>query len=87
MSEKLDWLLKEAASQFRESRRPLECFTFTLGKMPSGWRFQVVDSWSRWMDAGLKHEFGLYESPEQAVRAFLDYVAANKVECHRLQDR
>lgn len=83
----LDWLLREAASLFTNRLAPNETYQFTLGKFPSGWTFRVVDSWHRWMDMKLKHEFGNYQTPEQAVQAFLDYVSENRIEVSRLQER
>lgn len=73
-------LLAEVEKLFGDTRRDCACcYDFTLGKFPNGWRFNVVNDWHKWMDAGREHEFGNYETPEAAVSAFLEYVKTERI--------
>ncbi len=53
-------------------------FRFSLSLRNSRWKFEIVDSWALWMDAGLSHEFWA-DTAETAVNDFLKYVAKHKV--------
>jgi hypothetical protein len=76
----LGQLLKQADDLFAHVPKRLnETYNYSLGRFPSGWSFTVTNSWHKWMDRGLAHEFRLFETPEGAVEAFLTYVAANKI--------
>ena len=61
-----------------------EIQNYCLRKMPSGWEFTVENDWAMWEDLGLRYEFGVFDTPESAVKAFLDYVKENKVDVRGL---
>ena len=67
-------------------RRINETYNYSLGRFPSGWCFSVTNSWQKWMDRGLKHDFRLSATPEGAVEAFLSYVAENKINVAELTE-
>ncbi len=82
-------LLKEVDALFpHASRKPrLSSYDYTLGRFPYGWSFSVTNSWYKWSDARLKHEFGAWSTPEGAIQEFLDYVKANHVNVESLMDK
>lgn len=82
-------LLKEVDALFpHASRKPrLSSYDYTLGRFPYGWSFSVTNSWYKWMDAGLNHQFGAWSTPEGAVLEFLDYVKTNRVNVESLMDK
>lgn len=80
----LSLLLEEAAGLFPKSGGGGATFDFFLGKFPGGWRFDVINDWHRWMDKKLETHFGLYQTPELAVIAFLSYVREKKVRVRSL---
>lgn len=63
-----------------------ETYNYSLGRFPSGWNFTVTNSWHKWMDRNLNHEFGLYATPEAAVVAFLNYVEDNQISVKELTE-
>lgn len=66
--------------------KPSGVYLYTLGRFQHGWVFNVVENWTRWMSARLKHQFGPHEKPEAAVKEFLDYVKQNRIMVSGLQD-
>lgn len=84
----LSMLLSEVDKLFKHksTKHRLSTYDYTLGRFPSGWQFSVVNSWYRWNDASHQHQFGVYEKPEQAVAAFLDYVHRNKINVAKLME-
>jgi hypothetical protein len=85
----LSALLNDVDALFRHaSRKPrTTSYDYTLGRFPYGWSFSVTNSWYKWNDAGLKHEFGAWSTPEGAVQEFLDYVANNHIDVESLMDK
>ena len=85
----LSELLEEVDSLFvHKSREPrLATYDYSLGRFPFGWNFSVINSWGKWLDAGLKHEFGAWNTPEASVHEFLNYVKANNVNVESLMDK
>lgn len=81
----LSELLAEATALFPKQKKQA-CYTydFELAKFPSGWCFNVINDWHKWMGKKLETRFGVYASPENAVSAFLAYVKANKINVKRL---
>jgi hypothetical protein len=61
-------------------------YQYTLGRFKHGWRFNVTNSWNRWMAARREHQFGDYPTPEGALQAFLDYVRTSQLNVAGLQD-
>ena len=57
---------------------------YIITRVPSGWKFSVENDWMKWEDAGLRCEFGVFDSPGTTVKAFLDYVKGNKVDVRGL---
>jgi hypothetical protein len=55
-------------------------YNYTIGRFPRGWEFRVVHNWHKWSDLNLNHAFSLYQEPEYAIIAFLDYCIDNKIE-------
>lgn len=85
---KLDELLKQAEAMFPNTEKAsVGCYNFTLGRFPDGWSFDVVNSWHKWMDKGLRTSFGLYSKPEYAVAAFLKYVREKNINVMRLAEK
>lgn len=71
-----------------KSRKPrLSTYDYTLGRFPHGWCFSVVNSWYKWSDAGLKHQFGVWSTPEAAINEFLEYVKDNHIKVKLLMDK
>jgi len=85
----LSELLKEVDALFpHASRKPrLSSYDYTLGRFPYGWSFSVTNSWYKWSDARLKHEFGAWSTPEAAVNEFLQYVKDNHINVESLMDK
>ena len=82
-------LLKEVDALFPHASRKsrLTSYDYILGRFPYGWSFSVTNSWYKWSDAGLKHEFGAWSTPEGALQEFLDYVKSNHVNVESLMDK
>lgn len=82
MSSKLLELLSKANALFSRKypNAKADSYNFTLGKMPRGWRFSVINSWQTWHEKHLETDFGLYAEPEHAVEAFLSYVKENNID-------
>lgn len=78
--------LLEAASALFGPQHISGTYDFYLGKFSHGWQFNVTNSWQAWMTKGLTYTFGTYAIPEQAVRAFLEYVQENKINVRSLMD-
>lgn len=79
MSE-LDKLIKKVEDLFPKSEKAyLTCYNFSLSCFPYGWVFRVVNSWDKWSDNNYKHVFGIYNRPEYALQAFLDYIENHKI--------
>lgn len=73
-------LLADVESRFGDTARGGgTCFDFHLGRFPNGWEFTVVNDWHKWMDAGRRHQFGRFPTPEAAVTAFLEYVQVERI--------
>lgn len=73
-------LLADAEARFGDTARAgATCFDFHLGRFPNGWEFTVVNDWHKWMDAGRRHQFGRFPTPEAAVSAFLEYVQVERI--------
>lgn len=85
----LSELLKEVDSLFVHKSRAvrLSSYDYTLGRFPYGWSFSVTNSWYKWSDAGLKHEFGAWSTPEAAINEFLQYVKDNHIKVESLMDK
>src|SRR5574340_210739 len=83
-------LLEQVALLFvhkPEARKPhLTSFDFQLCKFPYGWVFKVVNDWNKWSRLSLVSQFGAYERPESAVKAFLAYVEENNLDVKSLMD-
>lgn len=79
-------LLDEAESHFnlRAQTGLSHTYEFALNRFPNSWEFRVVNSWNRWMSAGLKYDFQ-GETPHKAVQAFLDYVREKRIMVSGLQ--
>jgi len=60
-------------------------FKYSLGKIAGRWRFTVTDSWQRWMDHRLQHQFDGRTAAE-ALLAFLQYVQDHKIDCAELSE-
>jgi len=84
----LSKLLEEADALFVHKSREvrLSSYDYTLGRFPYGWSFSVINSWNKWSDANLKHEFGVWSTPEDAVYDFLQYVKDNHVNVELLMN-
>jgi hypothetical protein len=83
----LSELLNEVQTHFAQTQKgPSYTYDYTLGKFPDGWCFNVVNSWHKWVAANRQHEFGRYQTPEEAVQAFLNYVRENRIMVHGLQE-
>jgi len=82
-------LLQEVDALFgHTSREPkLSPYDYTLGRYPYGWNFSIRNSRYKWNDANLKHDFGVWQIPENAVREFLDYVKENNIDVESLMDK
>ena len=80
-------LLNEVQTHFAQTQKR-RCYTydFTLGKFPDGWCFKVVNSWQKWMAANRQHEFGNYQTPEEAVQDFLNYIREHRIMVSGLQE-
>jgi hypothetical protein len=87
MSKTLEQLLKIAESLFPKSKPKLSCYNFDLGYFPYGWKFSVTNSWHKWMQKKLDHEFGIYKDPKFCVIDFLKYVRNNKINVMKLTER
>ena len=62
----------------------LDTYNYSLGKFPRGWQFVLTNNWYAWSDKGYEHQFGLYQEPEHAAQAFLNYVKAKKINVRAL---
>jgi len=88
MSKHLNNLLKEVDKLFPSFSEPKLCtYNYTLGKFPYGWVFTVTNNWYAWSERDLEHNFGAYKEPEYAIQAFLDYVAAHKIDVMELCEK
>lgn len=88
MGNDLKSLLIEVDKLFPTCKKPkLSSYNYYLGRFPYGWSFTVVNSWYKWSDAKLQHEFGAYKEPEYAVGAFLSYVKLNKINVKKLCEK
>lgn len=73
--------LKEALAQAEKlfaGAQQSGVFRFSLSLRNNRWKFEIVDSWALWMDAGLSHEFWA-DTAETAVNDFLKYVEKHKI--------
>jgi len=79
-------LLKQASKLFKVYKgRHLMPHTFCLVNKNGLWRFDVINSWGKWVDKKLCYQFGWFQNPENAVKAFLCYVEQNKILVKKLQ--
>jgi len=87
-TEDLKTLLTKVDRLFQHKSREakLSSYDYTLGRFPYGWTFSVTNSWYKWSDAKLKHEFGAWNEPEYAIKDFLDYVETNNINVKKLMD-
>jgi hypothetical protein len=85
----LSELLKEVDALFVHKSREvrLSSYDYVLARFPYGWSFSVTNSWYKWSDARLKHEFGAWSTPEAAVNEFLQYVKDNHINVKSLMDK
>jgi len=84
----LSELLKEVDALFVHSEEVrFDSYDYTLGRFPRGWNLSVSNSWYKWSDAGLKHDFGIWNTPEGAVLEFLCYVKEHNVNVESLMDK
>jgi hypothetical protein len=63
------------------------CYNYTIGRMPYGWVFSVINNWRGWMDKGYEHKFGAYKIPAHCLAAFLEYVVKNNIEPEKLYEK
>lgn len=77
-------LLIEVDKMFQKSKPKLCSFNYSLNKYPYGWKFSVIKNWHKWLDVGAEVDFGVYEQPEFAVLAFLNYVKKHKINVREL---
>jgi len=80
----LSELLAEADEHFNH-KITSGCYQYTLGRFPSGWTFNVVNSWHNWLAANRQYTFGPCATPEQAVAEFLAFVKQNRIMVAQLQ--
>lgn len=62
-------------------------FNYSLGKFPAGWQFSVNNNWCNWSAKKLTHTFGIYNKPEHAISAFLEYVKREGIDVKKLAER
>ena len=60
-------------------------FVYTIGRIQSYWRLDVVNDWHQWIDKKLKYEF-VGPSPAAVLRSFLSYVKSQKIDVRSLME-
>jgi hypothetical protein len=84
----LSTLLEIVDSMFPKKKQKIDTYSFTLARVGRGlWKFDLIDSWHKWMDKNYETHFGLYNQPEYAVAAFIEYVDRNNISIKRLMER
>jgi len=78
-------LLKRASKLFKIYKKGSYPFTFGLYNKNGLWRFDVINNWYAWDDKKFEHQFGWFQNPENAVKAFLCYVEQHKINVKKLQ--
>ena len=74
-----------AENLFPKWRKPrLTSYNFTIGYMPYGYSFRVVNSWHKWLDKGYAFQFGTHKVIDDCIREFLNYVRDNKINVKKL---
>lgn len=84
----LSELLKKVDDLFVHKTREvrLATFDYSLARFPYGWTFNLINSWHKWLDAGLSTDFHVWQTPEAAVREFLEYVEKNDINVASLME-
>jgi len=78
-------LLAEVDALFPKAKKNrLDTYNYSLGKFPRGWQFVLTNNWYGWAENGYEHQFGLYQEPEHAIKAFLRYVKEHKINVKKL---
>jgi hypothetical protein len=77
----------DALFPHKKIRKGPDSYDYTLGKFPRGWSFDVVNSWHKWSDKRLQHQFGIWNTPEGAILEFLDYVKENNINVKSLMEK
>jgi len=84
-SDNLSELLRQASKLFKTYPKGNTTHTFELVNHNGGWSFQVINSWHKWWAKNLEFDFGWFQNPENAVKAFLLYVDKHKINVKKLQ--
>lgn len=80
----LEFLLSEVQLLFGPRKEPY--YQFHLGRIAGVWRFEVVDSWKKWLSAGYRLSFD-GPTPQAAICDFLAHVATQAIDVQALTEK
>lgn len=82
----LSELLKECSNLWEYNPEYCTKTNYRLEGNSTGFEFCIVGNWKAWNDLGLKIRFGEFDTPENAVLAFLNYVKENNLHVNNMNN-
>lgn len=74
----MEELIAKVDAAFEGVGKGSQTFVYSLSRMDGSWCFAVVNSWYRWSDAKLQHQFYGFTA-RQVIQSFLDYIERNNI--------
>lgn len=64
-------------------------YNYILAKFPvkNGWCFTLVNDWNNWLNLKYQTKFDNFNTPKEAIIAFLEYVYENKINVRKLFEK